>query len=53
VYAFNLWQERKLRQRLEQAFDGRRDDVLLNPATEPAVTRVEPRWVVSRSRQPK
>ena len=43
VYAFNLWQERKLRQRLEQAFDGRRDDVLLNPATEPAVTRVEPR----------
>ena len=29
VYAYNLWQERKLRQRLERAFEGQRDDVLL------------------------
>jgi hypothetical protein len=49
VYAFNLWQERKLRQRLERAFEGSRDDVLLKAAAppEPAVPaespRIEPR----------
>lgn len=45
VYAFNLWQERKLRQRLERAFEGGHDDVLLKTATqEPAVpsARIEP-----------
>lgn len=45
VYAFNLWQERKLRQRLERAFEGDHDDVLLKTATpEPAVpsARIEP-----------
>jgi heme O synthase-like polyprenyltransferase len=29
VYAFNLWQERKLQQRMQRAFEGERDDVLL------------------------
>lgn len=49
VYAYNLWQERKLRQRLERAFDGQRDDVLLNKtaavsaAVADAVPRIEPR----------
>lgn len=44
VYAFNLWQERKLRQRLERAFEGGHDDVLLKAAApEPAAARVEPR----------
>lgn len=43
VYAFNLWQERKLRQRLEQAFAGEHDDVLLKTAVGPTVARVEPR----------
>ncbi len=46
VYAFNWWQERKLRQRLERAFDGSRDDVLLKSAADrPAepVSRIEPR----------
>lgn len=44
VYVFNLWQERKLRQRLEQAFGGERDDVLLKAAAaEPATSRIEPR----------
>lgn len=47
VYAFNLWQERKLRQRLERAFEGGHDDVLLKataPAQEPVVplARIEP-----------
>lgn len=46
VYAFNLWQERKLRQRLERAFEGERDDVLLKTAAapEPATpsARIEP-----------
>jgi hypothetical protein len=47
VYAFNLWQERKLRQRLERAFEGEHDDVLLKtaaPAPEPVVpsARIEP-----------
>lgn len=45
VYAFNLWQERKLRQRLERAFEGSHDDVLLKTAApEPAVpsVRIEP-----------
>lgn len=50
VYAYNLWQERKLRQRLERAFEGQRDDVLLSkPAAAPASSvadaapRIEPR----------
>lgn len=45
VYAFNLWQERKLRQRLERAFEGSHDDVLLKTAApEPVVpsARIEP-----------
>ena len=45
VYAFNLWQERKLRQRLERAFEGGHDDVLLKTAApEPVVpsARIEP-----------
>ncbi len=43
VYAFNLWQERKLRQRLERAFEGDHDDVLLKTvAAEPAAARIEP-----------
>jgi len=50
VYAYNLWQERKLRQRLERTFEGQRDDVLLSkPAAMPvpsvagAAPRIEPR----------
>lgn len=46
VYAYNLWQERKLRQRLERAFEGQRDDVLLKPAATAsvdAIPRIEPR----------
>lgn len=45
VYAFNLWQERKLRQRLERAFEGGHDDVLLKAATPEPVApaaRIEP-----------
>jgi hypothetical protein len=44
VYAYNAWQERKLRQRLEHAFDGQREDVLLKttPSAAP-VSRIEPR----------
>ncbi len=46
VYAFNLLQERKLRQRLERAFEGERDDVLLKAAPErdqAATASLEPR----------
>jgi len=45
VYAFNLWQERKLRQRLERAFEGGHDDVLLKtaPPQSTASRRIEPR----------
>lgn len=46
VYAYNVWQERKLRQRLERAFEGQRDDVLLKPAASSvaeAAPRIEPR----------
>lgn len=50
VYAFNLWQERKLRQRLERAFEGGHDDVLLKTAPpqsaapqSTASARIEPR----------
>jgi len=46
VYAYNLWQERKLRQRLERAFEGQRDDVLLKPAAAvqtDGAPRIEPR----------
>ncbi len=45
VYAFNLWQERKLRQRLERAFEGGHDDVLLKTAAPP-----EPAGPVSSAR---
>ena len=39
VVAFNWWQERQFRQRGEEAFSGRHDDVLLNqPATQTAST---------------
>lgn len=44
VYAFNLWQERKLQRRLRQAFEGERDDVLLKaPKAEPVELQPEPR----------
>lgn len=50
VYAYNLWQERKLRQRLERAFEGQRDDVLLTKPVAAAASsvgdvapRIEPR----------
>jgi FtsZ-interacting cell division protein ZipA len=43
VYAYNAWQERKLRRRLEQAFDGQREDILLKPAQAGAAARIEPR----------
>lgn len=46
VYAYNIWQERKLQQRLERAFEGEREDVLLKKAAEPeepAASRIEPR----------
>lgn len=44
VYAFNLWQERKLQQRMQRAFEGERDDVLLKaPKTEPVETQAGPR----------
>jgi len=42
VYAFNVWQERKLRQRLESAFADDREDVLLKERDE-ATARIEPR----------
>ncbi len=42
VYFHNFWQERKLRQRLERAFEGKHTDVLLDAFTG-AQTRVEPR----------
>jgi len=41
VYLFNWFQERQLRRKLEQAFDGERDDVLLTAAA-PGGARVEP-----------
>ncbi len=43
VYAYNAWQERKLRQRLEHAFDGQREDVLLKPVAAGHAPRIEPR----------
>ncbi len=42
VYLHNVWQERKLRQRLERAFEGGRNDVLLDAPAQTAA-RVEPR----------
>ncbi len=39
---YNAWQERKLQHRLERAFDGQREDVLLK-TTEPLAPRIEPR----------
>lgn len=55
VYAFNLWQERKLRQRLERAFEGSHDDVLLKTAApEPVVpsARIEPSLGESPAAEP-
>lgn len=43
VYAFNLWQERKLRQKLQKAFEGERADVLLGTAESASAGSVEPR----------
>ena len=43
VYAFNLWQERRLRQRLQKAFEGEHADVLLKTADTEPVERAEPR----------
>ncbi|MDP1673557.1 MAG: cell division protein ZipA C-terminal FtsZ-binding domain-containing protein [Burkholderiales bacterium] len=43
VYAFNIWQERKLRQRLQKAFEGEHADVLLKTAEAEPVERAEPR----------
>jgi len=42
VYAFNVWQERKLRRSLERAFDAERDDVLLKDSAAPSA-RIEPK----------
>ena len=43
VYAFNAWQERGLKRRLEQVFDRKPDDVLFGGAPDPLpLTRVEP-----------
>ena len=38
VLAFNWWQERQFRQRGEEAFAGRHDDVLLSRSTTPAAS---------------
>lgn len=45
VYAYNAWQERKLRRRLEQAFEGQHEDVLLKRGGDSAAPapRIEPR----------
>lgn len=44
VYAYNAWQERKLRRRLESAFEGQHEDVLIKRAGEDApAPRIEPR----------
>lgn len=44
VYAYNAWQERALRRRMERAFEGQHEDVLLKRAADaPAVPRIEPR----------
>lgn len=42
VYLFNLWQERRFRQRTEQAFAREHPDVLLADETPAAQQRVEP-----------
>lgn len=49
VYAFNLWQERKLRQRLERAFSGEHEDVLLRSAEVPASARIEPQLLADQA----
>jgi FtsZ-interacting cell division protein ZipA len=41
IYLFNWFQERQLRRKLGQAFDGERDDILLKD-TAPSVVKVEP-----------
>ncbi|MDH5536387.1 MAG: cell division protein FtsZ [Betaproteobacteria bacterium] len=41
IYLFNWFQERQLRRKLGQAFDGERDDVLLKE-TAPGAVKVEP-----------
>lgn len=46
VFAYNVWQERRLRRRLERAFEGQHEDVLLKQAPAPvreAAPRIEPR----------
>lgn len=45
VYVYNLWQERKLRVRLEQAFGSAHGDALLDASAQSPVTatRIEPR----------
>jgi hypothetical protein len=44
VYAYNAWQERALRRRLERAFAGQHEDVLLKRTEEAAAApRIEPR----------
>lgn len=48
VYAYNLWQERKLRTRLEQAFGSAHGDALLDPSQTPATARIEPRLAESQ-----
>lgn len=46
VYLYNWLQERRLRQRLQQAFGGTHDDVLLRAGVEPALSdgRLEPQF---------
>ncbi len=41
VYAYNWWQERRLRRRLQEAFGDERDDALMNAQTPDAV-RIDP-----------
>lgn len=57
VYGFNVWQERKLRQRLQQAFEGDRDDALLgaakaDPLEPPPEPRIEPKIGVADEAAP-
>lgn len=49
VYLYNWMQERKLRRRLQQAFSGTHDDVLLRSGVEPAPAdgRREPQFVAT------
>ena len=51
VFLYNALQERKLRRRLQQAFGGTRDDVLLRAGVESAMVegRREPQFVPAKS----